>query len=114
MDVEHLLRGLYRSFNSRNIDAVLAAMAVDVDWPNAWEGGRLTGREAVREYWLRQWAAIDPHVEPLSIDTLADGRVAVEVRQVIHTLDGELVADQRLVHMYELADGLVTRMSVDA
>ncbi len=87
--------------------------AEDVDWPNAWEGGRLEGHEAVREYWLRQWKVIDPHVEPLSIKTLPDGRIAVEVRQVVRTLDGELIADQRVTHVYELIDGLVTRMNVE-
>jgi nuclear transport factor 2 (NTF2) superfamily protein len=113
VDVEQRLRLLYENFNARDIDSVLAATTQDVDWPNAWEGGRLRGQDAVREYWLRQWGAIDPHVEPVSIETLSDGRVAVEVRQVIRTLAGDLLADQRVLHIYELADGLVATMSVD-
>ena len=36
-----LLEQLYIDFNDRNIDAVLAAMHPDVDWPNDWEGGFL-------------------------------------------------------------------------
>ena len=39
------VRALYQSFNERDLDAVLAAMAPDVDWPNGWEGGRLLGRK---------------------------------------------------------------------
>jgi hypothetical protein len=112
VDAEQRLRGLYESFNSRDIDAVLAMTSEDIDWPNAWEGGRVRGHDAVRAYWLRQWAAIDPHVEPLSIRALPDGRVIVDVRQVVRNLDGELVADQRVRHIYELTGGLVTRMSV--
>jgi hypothetical protein len=104
--------GLYESFNSRDIDAVLARTSGDVDWANAWEGGRVKGHAAVRAHWLRQWAAIDSHVEPVSIRTLPDGRIVVEARQVIRTTDGELVADQRVMHIYELTGGLVTRMSV--
>jgi len=41
---------IYRAFNAREIDWLLAQMAEDVDWPNAWEGGRAVGRAAVREY----------------------------------------------------------------
>jgi hypothetical protein len=113
VDAEQRLRRLYESFNARDIDDVLSATALDVDWPNAWEGGRLEGQEAVREYWLRQWGVIDPSVEPLSIKTLPDGRVAVEVRQVVRTLDGELIDDRHVAHVYELSGGLVTRMGVD-
>ena len=54
------LMQLYRSFNARDIDGVLAHLAPGVDWPNGWEGGREHGREAVRSYWTRQWAAIEP------------------------------------------------------
>ena len=43
-------------------EQLTAIYAPDVDWPNAWEGGRLRVPEAVREYWTRQWAAIDPSV----------------------------------------------------
>jgi hypothetical protein len=112
MDDEELLRSLYAAFNARDIDAVLAAMTEDVDWPNAWEGGRLRGPEAVRDYWTRQWAAIDPRVEPVDIGPRPDGRFAVDVEQVVRNLDGEVVASGRVVHVYEMRDGLVARMDV--
>jgi hypothetical protein len=37
-------------------------MTDDIDWPNGWEGGRVSGKDAVRAYWTRQWAEIDPHI----------------------------------------------------
>jgi hypothetical protein len=46
-----LLTRAYAAFNARNIDAVLAAMHPDVDWPNGWEGGRVRGHPQVRDYW---------------------------------------------------------------
>ena len=113
MDAEELLRTMYAAFNARDIDGVLAAMTDDVDWPNAWEGGRLAGREAVRDYWTRQWAAIDPHVDPVEIGRRLDGRVAVEVQQVVRDLAGAVVASGTVVHVYELRDGLVARMDVE-
>jgi hypothetical protein len=37
---EQLLRRAYEAFNARDIDAALALMHLDVDWPNGMEGGR--------------------------------------------------------------------------
>jgi ketosteroid isomerase-like protein len=51
---EQKLLSVYQAFNKRDIDAVLVAMSEDVDWPNAWEGGRVHGKQAVRPYWERQ------------------------------------------------------------
>jgi hypothetical protein len=113
VDPEAQLRSLYVAFNARDADAVLAALADDVDWPNAWEGGRLRGREAVREYWERQWAEIDPRVEPGAIATRSDGRFAVEVHQVVRDRAGTVIADDDVVHTYELREGLVRRMDVE-
>jgi hypothetical protein len=92
---------------------VLAAMTDDVESPNAWEGGRLRGKQAVRDYWERQWAEIDPHVEPVAITPRPGGDVAVEVDQVVRTPAGELLSDSRVVHVYTLRDGLVARMEVE-
>jgi hypothetical protein len=39
MTPEERLRATYAAFNARDINEVLAQMAEDVDWPNAWEGG---------------------------------------------------------------------------
>ena len=113
MTPEELLRTMYDGFNARDIDAVLAAMTEDVDWPNAWEGSRVHGHQEVRDYWTRQWASIDPRVTPLGFETLADGRIAVEVQQVIRDLDGEIQASGAVSHVYEIRDGLVSRMDVE-
>ena len=114
MTVEDQLRFLYDAFNARDIDGVLAAMSDDVDWPNGWEGGRERGRVAVRAYWERQWAAIEPHVEPVSIVARDDGRFAVEVDQVVRDVaSGEVLSRGRVVHVYELRDGAVVRMDIE-
>ena len=97
-DREQRLHALYRAFNARETDALLAQMTADVDWPNAWEGGRVHGREAVRDYWTRQWAAIDPTVEPLAVAP-RHGRVAVDVHQVARSLDGALLGGARAARL---------------
>ena len=63
----------YAAFNVRDIDAVLAVMHADVDWPNGMEGGRVHGHHGVRDYWTRQWGMIDPHVEPMRIGPMWTG-----------------------------------------
>ena len=112
-DAEDLLRRMYVGFNARDVEAVLATMHADVDWPNAWEGGRVEGTDAVREYWTRQFAAIDPRVEPTGFTVREDGRIAVAVHQTVRSLEGELVGEGDVVHVYALRDGLVERMDVE-
>jgi ketosteroid isomerase-like protein len=110
---EELLRSTYRAFNARDIDAVLELMHPDVDWPNAWEGGRVDGREAVREYWTRQFAAISGQVEPEGFTEEPDGAITVDVHQVVHDAKtGELISDSHVRHRYRLEGGLITRMDV--
>ena len=58
-------------------------MRPDVIWANGMEGGYVHGRDAVRSYWKRQWAIIDPHVEPLDISPNGEEEVVVKVHQVV-------------------------------
>jgi ketosteroid isomerase-like protein len=110
--MERLIRDLYASFNARDIEAVIAALHPDVDWPNAWEGGRLHGHDAVRDYWTRQFAAIEGHVEPIAIETDGDTAI-VTVHQTVRDRDGHSVDDRVVTHTYTFDDdGLVVRMDV--
>jgi ketosteroid isomerase-like protein len=109
---ERLLRDVYDAFNRRDIDAAVAAMHPDVDWPNAFEGGRVHGHAEVREYWTRQFGQIDPRVEPLRFDATDDGRIAIAVHQLVRALDGSVLADREVTHVYALRDGLVIHMEV--
>jgi ketosteroid isomerase-like protein len=107
-----LIRDLYASFNARDIEAVIATLHPDVDWPNAWEGGRLQGHDAVRDYWTRQFAAIDGRVEPTAVAIDGDTAV-VTVDQTVRDNDGNLLSDGIVTHTYTFDDeGLVVRMDV--
>jgi hypothetical protein len=111
---EETLRGTYRAFNERDIDAVLELMHPEVNWPNAWEGGRVVGRDAVREYWTRQFDQISSKVEPRSFTEEPDGTITVEVDQVVHDANsGDRIGASRVRHRYRFDyAGLVTRMDV--
>jgi ketosteroid isomerase-like protein len=112
-EAEQVLRSAYRAFNARDVDAAIELMHPEVDWANAWEGGRVVGRAAVRDYWNRQFAAISSNVEPEGFSEEPDGSITVDVHQVVHdTSTGELISDSRVRHRYRLEDGLVVRMDV--
>lgn len=109
---QELLIAAYKAFNLRDIDAVLHTMHDDVDWPNGMEGGRVHGRTGVREYWTRQWSLIDPHVEPVRFEAGEPGQTLVHVHQIVRGLDGKVLADQMVDHMYFIEGGLIRKMEI--
>jgi ketosteroid isomerase-like protein len=111
-DAERLLRKTYTAFNARDIETVLTAMHPDVAWPNGMEGGTVLGHGGIRDYWTRQWGTIDPSVEPVGFSSTGDGRVVVEVHQVVRDLAGNVVKDHVVWHVYAFEDGLIRSMEI--
>jgi len=107
-----MLQKMYAAFNRRDFEGVLAKMQDNVDWPNRWEGGRVVGKAAVRDYWKRQFEVLDSVVEPKQFTREADGRVAIDVHQVVCDKSGKLVVDQMVQHVYEFRDGLIQSMEI--
>jgi ketosteroid isomerase-like protein len=110
---EARLRSLYEAFNAREVDACLAAMTPDVDWANGWEGGRVIGRDAVRDYWQRQWAEIDSTAEPTAVTRRPDGAIEVAVHLVACDKQGSLLSDGYGRHIYEFRGDLIARMTIE-
>jgi ketosteroid isomerase-like protein len=112
-DRSNTVRALYQSFNDRDLDAVIAGMATDVDWPNGWEGGRLVGHDSVRDYWERQWREIRPTTTVRSVVERPDGTVEAHVRLVVRDPAGNVLARSDVTHVYEFAGPFVRRMTVE-
>ena len=110
---QSLLTKAYDAFNKRNINAVLLLMHPQVHWPNGWEGGYVEGHNGVTDYWTRQWKEIDPHVTPISFKEREDGRIEVEVHQVVKDIDGKLLVDGLVNHIYTIDDGLIKSMEIE-
>ncbi|MGY1776247.1 nuclear transport factor 2 family protein [Geodermatophilus sp. SYSU D00804] len=108
-----LLRSLYRAFTARDLDAVVAAMAPDVDWPNGWEGGRVHGHDGVRDYWERQWAQVRPLVRPTGVEERPDGSVAVTVALTVRDPGGTVLSRETVRHVYRFSGDLVSRMDLE-
>jgi ketosteroid isomerase-like protein len=113
MSREARLRSLYEAFNSRDVDACLAAMTPDVDWENGWEGGRVFGPEAVRSYWQRQWAEIDSTAEPTAVTERPDGTVEVAVHLLARDKQGKVLSEGPGRHVYEFRGDLISRMTIE-
>ena len=112
MDTERLLETAYAAFNARDVETALDLMHPDVIWPNGMEGGTVVGRAAVRDYWTRQWGMIDPSVHPVRFEATGDGRVMVEVRQVVRDLAGAVLKDGVVRHVYAFENGLIKAMEI--
>ena len=109
-----LLRAAYAAFNARDIGAALALMTLDVAWPRAFKGGFVRGPEEVRAYWTEQWSEIDPHVEPMDFHPEDDGRILVDVHQVVRNLAGAVIADEHVGHRFKIDHDLIQMMEVAA
>ncbi|MCW4113757.1 nuclear transport factor 2 family protein [Aurantimonas sp. MSK8Z-1] len=121
MDAEtDLLTRLYRRFNARDIDGVLADLADDVAWANGMDGGHVQGHEGIRDYWTRQWSMVDPHVEPVGFTRRADDVVVAEVLQTIRDLEGNPLEgqthglkDRTVLHVFRFRNGKVARFDIE-
>jgi len=107
-----LLREAYAAFNARDTDAALATMSPGVAWPRAFQGGFVRGHDEVRAYWAAQWSEIDPRVEPVTFHSEGEGRILVEVHQVVRDLAGAVLADGRVGHRFTVAGGRIQSMEV--
>jgi len=112
-NTQALIAQAYSAFNRRDIDDALAVMSENVDWPKASEGGRVVGKEQIRAYWSRQWTEFDPHVEPVEVIDRQGGKTDVKVHQLVKTLDGDVLSDQEVWHIYTIRNGLIERMDIN-
>jgi hypothetical protein len=107
-----MLEQAYKLFNERNIDSLLLLMEKNVRWPNGWKGGYVLGHDAVRDYWTQQWNEINPIVTPISFVEKPDGKIEVEVRQVVKDLLGNLLSDGMVNHIYSIREGKIISMEI--
>jgi hypothetical protein len=111
-DTKAIIEQAYSAFNKRDIDGALALMAQDVSWPKASEGGKIIGKEEIRAYWTRQWGEFDPHVEPLAMTEEDGGKTRVRVHQIVKSLQGNVLSDSQVFHVFTMSGGLIAAMDL--
>jgi hypothetical protein len=110
---QDLIRKAYSAFNARDIDAVLSVLHPEVHWSNGWEGGYVNGHDEVRNYWTRQWKELDPTVEPTGFTERENGQIEVTVHQTVKDLQGNVLFDGTVKHIYTLMNGLIKSMDIE-
>lgn len=110
--IEILINKAYHAFNTRDIDAALATFHPEVEWPKAFEGGYVQGHDAICSYWTRQWSEINPNVDPVNITERDNGAIEVTVHQLVKDLQGAVLFDGIVKHIYEVQDGLLRKMDI--
>jgi hypothetical protein len=110
---QELIKHVYAAFNARNIDSILRVMHPQVKWARAWEGNYANGHDEVRAYWQRQWQEINPRVTPVGFRTRENGTLEVEVDQLVKDLEGKLLFEVKVKHIYVIDNGLLQQMDVE-
>lgn len=108
-----IIEKAYTAFNERNIDTALSTMKLNVQWSKAWEGGYISGHDEIKAYWTRQWAEINPKVEPIGFLERANGSLEVKVHQNVKDLQGNLIFDGIVLHIYTFEDALINTMDIE-
>jgi hypothetical protein len=111
--LEDVIRKAYTAFNGRDIDKALSTFHSNVQWPKAFEGGYVSGHEDVRAYWTRQWTEINAIVEPINIIEREEGKYEVTVHQLVKNLEGIVLFDGVIKHIFTIKDNLLSRMDIE-
>jgi hypothetical protein len=111
-DSKTVIEQAYSAFNKRDIDGALALMTQEVSWPKASEGGKVIGKEEIRAYWTRQWGEFDPYVEPLAMAEEDGGKTRVRVQQLVKSLQGDVLSDSEVLHVFTVKSGLIAGMDL--
>lgn len=107
-----LLRNLYDAFNAREVEKILSLMRPDVKWANGMEGGFVYGRDAVREYWRKQFEVVRSQLEPLKFETDDDQRNIVTVNLSVSDLEGNLLLEKTVQQIFTFEDGLISLFEI--
>lgn len=110
---EQLIKKAYVAFNERNIDQALSTMQPNVQWSKAWEGGYISGHDEIRAYWTRQWAEINPNVEPIGFAERQNGSLEVTVLQKVKNLNGDSIFEGNVKHIYTFEHNLIKTMDIE-
>jgi hypothetical protein len=106
-----LLLRFYRAIDVKDVDAIVAMLHPDVDFPDQLnEDRRLHGVEAVRAYYERAFSIIAGESTLTAFHSRPDGSVEVRVHHHVTSLDGALWHDGPVDYSFGFRDGLIARL----
>jgi ketosteroid isomerase-like protein len=111
-DHRELLLRAYSACNSQDIEALVALVSGDVNWPDD-DAGRLHGKDEVRAYWTEQWVRTRTHDEPVAFSERNDGRTAVQFSQVVRSPNGSVISKGQFLYPHRLEGDRIARMDIE-
>jgi ketosteroid isomerase-like protein len=102
----------YDTYNHRDLLGLGALLHADVEWPDILEGGVITGRQTVIDYFTRQFELMVPDARLISIAEEPPARLIVDIQYAVKDLKGKLWSDTRATLAYDFRDGLIARLTV--
>ena len=111
--IDHLIEKAYLAFNNRDIPKALTTFHKNVQWPKAFEGGYVKGHDEIKKYWTKQWTEINPSVSPIGILERSVGVYEVTVHQLVKDLNGTILFDGVIKHVYTVNDHLLAKMDIE-
>jgi nuclear transport factor 2 (NTF2) superfamily protein len=109
---QQFLRNLYEAFNRREFEKIFSMMQPDVIWANGMEGGFVYGRDAVREYWRKQFEVTQSRLEPLEFELDENNRSVVTVHLVVRDLEGNLLAEKTVRQIFTIENDLISLFEI--
>ena len=104
---QQFLQNLYDAFNNSELETIVEVMHPDVKWANGVEGGFVYGRDAVREYWKKQYQVIQVQLETLKFETDEKNRNVVTVHQIVKDLQDNLLADMTVKQIFTIENNSI-------
>ena len=109
---QQFLETLYDAFNKREFETIFAMMQPDVKWANGMDGGFIYGRDAVREYWRKQFEVTQGQLEPLKFETDENNRSIVTVHLIVRDLQGNVLVARTVKQMFTIENGLISLFEI--
>lgn len=106
-----LLLRFYKALDARDVDAVMALLHPEVDFPDQLnEDRRLRGAAAVRGYYEKAFGIIAAESTPTAFHARPDGSIEVRVHHHVTSIDGALWHDGPVNYSFSFRDGLIARL----
>jgi ketosteroid isomerase-like protein len=105
-----LLLRFYKALDAKDVDAIMALLHPDVDFPDQLDSdNRLHGGAAVRDYYVRAFGLVTGESTPTAFRARPDGSMEVRIHHHVTSIDGALWHDGLVDYSFDFRDGLILR-----
>lgn len=104
----------YEALARRDIEALMATMHPNAEFGDFLDGGEVIGPIAIRAFFQRMFDTLAPDFDLITVAVQPDGRMRAEMQVATHDRSGHLWSDTRSYALYDLVDGLIHGIALQA